>query len=196
MALAKMFEDFGHSHADPDTAPSRSSDQLEDEKLKSFEAGYGAGWDDAITAQNEGNRKLDEAMHQALLDMSATKQEVLESYILAMREVMEQIVDRVLPELADHSLRGHVLFLLEKAVTDHSDLPVEIRVPPSQKAAVSTAIGAHLDKGARVTAEPELLPHQALISLGPTETKIDLDGLIGEVREALNNFHDSVKQGG
>lgn len=196
MALAKLFEDFGQTRFDSDQPSSRASEEFEDEKLKSFEAGYGAGWEDAIAAQSDGDRRLQEAMQQSLLDMSVSKQEAFQAYVLAMRSVMEQIVDKMLPELAHQSLSGHVMSVLEQAVADNSDLPIEIRVSPDQKAEVGRAIGRYLSEGARVAADPVLSAHQALISVGPTETLIDLDSLIEEVRGAFKHFHESIEQGG
>ena len=55
MSIAHLLEDFGETHAH---APIAMDDvSLEDERLEAFEAGYQAGWDDAVKAQTEDARR-------------------------------------------------------------------------------------------------------------------------------------------
>ena len=53
ITASHLFEDFGGKPKPKSKAPSFRIEEVEDQKLESFENGYRAGWDDAIKAQAE-----------------------------------------------------------------------------------------------------------------------------------------------
>ncbi|MDA7965210.1 MAG: ABC transporter ATP-binding protein, partial [Ruegeria sp.] len=69
MSIAHLLEDFtvqtgaGALHMLDDEA-------LEEQRLAAFENGYGAGWDDAVQAQDQARGQLSAELSGALSDLS------------------------------------------------------------------------------------------------------------------------------
>lgn len=193
MGAARLFEDFSRRDLPADPATT-SIEDLEDEKLKSFEQGYGAGWEDAIKAQADSGKLLADTVQQSLIEVGFTREEALQAFIAATRPLLDGLVAKLLPALADRTLPQHVTTLLAKAIEDASDLPVEIRVAPDQHAAVSRALGDRMPDNARLSADADLAPGQACFALGTSEKQIDLPELIAEIGEAVEAFYNSVQE--
>lgn len=194
MGRGRLFEDFSRP-ATPEPANQASlAENLEDEKLKSFEQGYGAGWEDAIRAQADSGKLLADTVQQSLIAARLTREDALKSFIAATRPLLDGLVDKILPEIADRTLPRHVAGLLAKAVEDASDLPVEIRVSPDQHWAVAGALDGHMPDNARISADADLAAGQACIALGTSEKQIDLPELISEITEAVAAFYNSVQE--
>lgn len=195
MPLTQLFEDFGSYKNATEIDGPEVDDALEEERLKSFESGYGAGWEDAIRAQSEGNRRLHEALEQSLLDLSFTKEEALQAYIVSVRPMLESIVTKVLPHIATDSLRSHIAGLLQNTVLDGLDPKVEVHVSAAQQTAVARVVQDLLPEGGTVRVDSSLSDSQARLALGVSERHIDLDDLITEIRAAISDFHAAIDEG-
>lgn len=195
MGSARLFEDFGRRELPAPQAESAPSEEdLEDLKLKSFEQGYGAGWDDAVKAQAESGHLLAETVQQSLLDARMTREQAFKAFIAASHPLIDELVTKILPVVADRTLPQHVVALLNKAIEDASDLPVEIRVSPDQHAAASRVLDGRMPDTASLTADESLAPGQACFALGPSEKQIDLPELISQISEAVDAFYNSVQE--
>ena len=195
MGNARLFEDFGRKEVKAQsTAATTSDEDLEDLKLKAFEQGYGAGWDDAVKAQADGGMLLAETVQQALLDVRFTRDDAMQAFIPATRPLIDGLIAKILPAMADATLPQHVAGLLGKAMEEASDLPVEIRVAPDQLAAVSRVLDGRMPDNASLAPDDTLAPGQACFALGTSEKQIDLPELISEITQAVEAFYNSVQE--
>lgn len=195
MGVAKLFEDFSDEQDLVQEMFEHSTEELEDIKLKSFEQGYGAGWDDAIKAQQEGMTLLSDTVEASIKDLQMTQEDSLRAFTEATLPLLEGMVSKVLPILADHSFAFAVRSVLEKSLTEATKLPVEIRVAADQQNQVAHALSDKPAAEISLKTDETLAPGQACIGLGASEQQIDLDGLIKEITEAVENFQISVKEG-
>ncbi len=195
MASTRLFEDFGRKQVAVQPSASTTTDEdIEDLKLKAFEQGYGAGWDDAIKAQADSGKLLADTVQQSLLDARVTSEGAHQAFISATRPLLEGLIGKILPALADRTLPEHVAGLLVKAIEEASDLPVEIRVSPEQQGAVSRVLEDKMPENSKIIADESLAAGQACFALGTSEKQIDLPELISEISQAVEAFYNSVQE--
>ena len=194
MGTARLFEDFGQRNAPAQSASANAAEELEDQKLKSFEQGYGAGWDDAVKAQADNGKLLIETVQQSLLEARFTREEAMHSFVEAVRPLLDGLVTKVLPAVAEQALPQHVSTMLSKVVEEAVDLPVEIRVSEDQHAAVEQLLQDRMPENASLVADPDLASGQACCALGSSEKQVDLPELISEISDALKAFYNSFQE--
>ena len=74
MALAQMLQDFGTSVPGAEKVLLLSESEQEAQTIASYELGYAAGWEDALTSQIEEKSKLSDALRENLQDLDFTQQ--------------------------------------------------------------------------------------------------------------------------
>ena len=189
MTVARLFEEFGADRAEAAPAPDEMTEALEDEKLKSFEEGYGAGWEDAIKAQAEGERLLFDAMRKSLEETHLTCDDVLQTYMRALHPVLAEMALKVLPTIAAQTLADHVVAALQDLARDAAELPVRIVVSPDQERILAKRMAVLQGLEAKLVADPHMGPGQAALRLGETEKLIDLDDVVAGISDAIDAFH-------
>jgi flagellar assembly protein FliH len=195
MSVSHRYQNFGGSKKPNQAQTDVSSEDLEDQKLESFEAGYQAGWDDAIKAQADDKAKISADFGQNLQEMSFTYHEALSKLTASFDPIMRQITDKLLPEIMRTSLGAHIVEELSSMMKTHSAQPVEIVVAPMNVAMIQEIANGAISEPFAVVSEESLGEGQAFVRIGTSEKQIDLDGLLKGVSEAMNAFFYENKQG-
>lgn len=187
-----LLEDFGAPQkvraAGPDAAPDASPDR--------FDEGYNAGWDDAMAqAEADGTRvslKLGErlgALHRDQRAATATALRMLEP---ALRDIF----DRLLPRTAG---RAFLPILMEElgSVLESGVRGASLAVSPEDAPALTRLLeraGIGADR-ATVRAEPALSLSQAVIGWDGQERRVDLEGTLAALDDALETFLATMDRG-
>lgn len=194
MSMSRLFEEFGPPAAELGTAEI-SSEGLEEEKLKSFEAGYGAGWEDAVKAQTDAASQLATDLSQSISDMEFTFHEATGQFADLIQPILQQIVTKMLPNIARETLGVHIVdeikALLDGMVSDH----VIIATSPDHAEPLSKLLDSHPELNASVLADANLSPGQAQIRIADTERELDLDTVISGIDDAVAAFFHALKEG-
>jgi flagellar biosynthesis/type III secretory pathway protein FliH len=82
---------------------------VEEAKVASFEQGYSAGWDDAVAAQQGDQTRIRADLARNLQSLSFTFQDARSHVLQAIRPLILQMVNRLLPEVAREALAPTVL---------------------------------------------------------------------------------------
>ena len=109
MSLSHRYRNFGGSKASAEPTSEASSETNEDQQLQAFEKGYQAGWDDAVKAQADSIAKVSAEFGQNLQDMSFTYHEALSKLTLSIQPVLAEIIDKLLPSLAQKTLGPQIV---------------------------------------------------------------------------------------
>lgn len=196
--LHNILEDFGAqpmavSAQGPATGVSEAD--LEGQKLESFEKGYRAGWDDAVKAQSDDRTRIDSGFGQHLQDLSFTYQEAYGHVMAAVSPLLQDVVDKLLPEIARASLGLHILEQLEAHAQQIGREEVQIAVNPTRIEAVNALIGEDLAFPVRVVEDDTLGEDQADLRFGGHEKQLDLGELTTSVTEAIEGFaHENQRK--
>ncbi|QJF52966.1 ABC transporter ATP-binding protein [Roseobacter ponti] len=188
MSVSHRYKNFGKKQSSGDSTDAPSDEALENEKLKAFEAGYQAGWDDSAKAESDSREKITAEFARNLQDMSFTYHEALAKLATSFEPVMRQIIGKLLPELVAGALTGHILEQLNDLIKEHAGQPIEIVVSPANAGTVETIAGDLLNEPFSIVQEPSLGDGQAYVKIGSQERQIDIDSIVSGVTDAMQAF--------
>lgn len=197
MARAPLFETFdlagpGPAAADPGAA------RAEEQRLAAFDQGYRAGWDDAVAAQDDEVARLRSGLGRSLADMRLSHDEARRHLLAAIRPLFSEMVAKVLPMAARHSLGPMILEAIRPAAEALADAPIEVRTAPANRDLVARLLAGQAGGSAglplSVLADDGLDESQAHIRVGDGESALDLGQTVAAIGAAVANFFDSQKQ--
>lgn len=193
MSVSHRYKNFGKNlKTSSEESEELTSDQIEDEKLKAFEAGYRAGWDDSSKAVAESNEKIGIEFAKNLQDISFTYHEALAKLTSEFEPVMKGILNKLLPQIVSDAVATHVLDQVTSLIRDNTGQDIEIVVSPQNVETVQRLAGEALTDPFRIVSESTLGEGQAFVRIGSEERQVDIDGVVEGVSEAMAAFfHES-----
>lgn len=163
---------------------------LEEAKLASYDAGYSAGWEDAAAAQTGDQTRIRADLARNLQALSFTFHEARSHVLSGLQPLLEQIVGRLLPELARESLPGIVLDTLMPLAEQLAEAPVTLVLNPAARPAVEALLEAATGMVLKLEEEPSLSEGQVYLRFDRSETLIDLDRATAEITAAVRGFFE------
>lgn len=163
---------------------------LEEARLAAFEAGYKAGWDDAVTARTEDDEAERAEIARSLQGLSFTYHEARFHVLRALSPLMAEVATRLLPSIAHAALPQLVAEALGPYAELAADAPVIVMVAPAARQRIEALLGNSAGLPLQVREDAGLSPGQVWLKLGETETRIDLDAALATIRAALDDFFD------
>lgn len=194
MSVSHRYRNFGGGSKPEQPKSELNTDEIEDQKLQSFEAGYQAGWDDATKAQEDDKTRIGAELGQNLQDMTFTYHEALSKLTGSFEPVLNQIIEKLLPDLQKASLGAHILEQVTSLVKDAAGQSIEIVVAPSNVEKVQELAGTALATPFEIVGEASLGEGQAFVRIGTSERQIDLDSVLAGVAQAMTAFFHEAKQ--
>ena len=169
---------------------------LDEAKLAGYEQGYKAGWDDAVAAQSEDQTRIRADLARNLQQLSFTYQEARSHILKAVQPLLEEMVNRLLPETARETLAPLVLEQVMPMAEDLTDQPVTLVLNPSVRAAVETLIEQATGLPMLIEEEPTLPEGQVYIRLGGSEAQVDLTRVTADIAAAVRGFFSLTEESG
>ncbi|MEX0282952.1 MAG: ABC transporter ATP-binding protein [Arenibacterium sp.] len=167
---------------------------LEDFRLSAFEQGYSAGWEDCTSAQENERLRLSTSLTNSLEDLSFTYQEAINSLLLSIQPIFQQLIEKTLPE-AMAQTKGHLILeqimAMAKSATGE---PIQIAVPTGTSSAVGKVLPEPKGLNLTVIEDASLSADQADIRIGQTSVEIDGERLIAAFSEAIEAFFYQVQE--
>ncbi|MDZ7910219.1 MAG: hypothetical protein U5N10_19655 [Gemmobacter sp.] len=102
----------------------------EEARLQGYEQGYAAGWEDAVAAQSAEQARLHAELARNLQSLSFTFEEARVHVMAALGPFLQQLVTRLLPEIARAALAPVVHETLLPFAAQASESPVILRINP------------------------------------------------------------------
>ena len=161
---------------------------LEEAKLGSYDAGYAAGWEDAAAAQSDEQSQIRADLARNLQSLGFSYQEARMHVLRSIEPLLQEMVGRLLPELARETLAPIVLEVLMPMAEKMADAPVTLVLNPAARAAVEMLLGQATGLPLTLIEEPSLGEGQVYLRMGGAETRVDL--AIAEITAAVRGFFD------
>jgi len=187
-SLSYRYLDFGAAAGLEPDAFGAGEEAMQDEKLQSFEAGYQAGWEDAVKAHATERDRAATEIAQTLQDMSFTYHEAHAQLCTSMRPLLNCIVTKVLPVAAHAALAQQIVDLLGDMLSAHAEGGIEIAVAPRQMDAMQEILNQKISLPFLLTAEPALGPGQVYLRANAEEREINLDTVLDGMAQALDAY--------
>jgi len=195
MSISHLFEDFGGIRT-PEPEPVATQDEGdEDDMLESFEQGYKAGWDDAISAKSEEHASVSAALSTKLNDLSFTYHEAREAILADLAPTVEKAIMTVLPEVARQAVGALAVEQLHQIVRENSETPVVLSTAPDCYQPVIDVMPEDQKFPVQVVRDESLAEGQVRFEFAQRERLIDLSEVLEVVAEAMAAFtHETRKE--
>jgi len=195
MSISHLFEDFGGIAA-PEPEPIAAQEEgNEDEMLESFEQGYKAGWDDAISAKSEEHASVSAALAGRLNDLSFTYHEAREAILADLAPTVEKAIMTVLPEVARQAVGALAVEQLHQIVRENSETPVVLSTAPDCYQPVIDVMPEDQQFPVEVVRDENLAEGQVRFEFAQRERLIDLSEVLEAVADAMAAFtHETRKE--
>ncbi|SDX86784.1 ABC transporter ATP-binding protein [Citreimonas salinaria] len=189
IGLCDYLDDFGEPVRDAEhAAPAPDPAEIEARRLEAFEEGYRAGWDDSVKAQADDSARLTSTFAQHLGDLSFTYQEAYTAIMGAIGPLLDEMIAKLLPEIARQGLGVHITEQLESLAREIGRRDVVIAVAPGRRDAVAPLIEGDFAFPVDIVEDDTLGADQADIRFGETERQIDLGDMLTAFATMVEGF--------
>lgn len=188
MTLVTLLEDFGTAKSQPATSPPSAPVQDDATRLAVFEDGFKAGWDDAMSAQNEDAHRISSQFAQNLQDLSFTYHEAVAHVTKSLRPVLTQTVGILLPKIAFQSIGSQIIEQIDTLIQSSAQPNVKILTSAEDHDAISSLLDR--DVGFPVTCEVnlDLTSGQAEMVFDDGEVSIDCQEALDQITALFDGF--------
>ena len=189
-----MLEEFEASDlkARPSQLAMIGSDEIQAKTQASYEQGYAAGWDDAIKAEAEAHERITAEFARNLQDLGFTFHEARSSMLQAFEPLLREIVQKFVPAIAAQGLLPKIMEEILPLAEVAADSMIELCVPVGKAVLVEPMLANVPSISMKIREEESLGVGQALIRMGKSERKIDLDEVTQHVIRALDDLYKST----
>lgn len=163
---------------------------LEETKLASYDAGYSAGWEDAMAAQAEDQTRIRTDFARNLQALSFTYHEARDHVLRALQPLLGEIASKLLPQLAQDVLVPTILQTLIPLAEKLGEAPIVLVINPAVRSAMAPLLEQTSGLPVTLEEEPSLSEGQVYLRLGECETQINLDRATAEISAAVRDFFE------
>ena len=154
-----------------------------------WDTGYKAGWDDAVRAAAEDEARIRADFARNLRDLGFTYHEARAQVIAALEPLLQDVVSKVLPDLAQVALAPRIVETMMGHATQAAAAPVEILIAPAARPALDRLFEAPPGLPVTILEEPSLDLGQAVLRFGRSETHIDLSAVVEAARTGIDALY-------
>ncbi|OIQ41537.1 MAG: ABC transporter ATP-binding protein [Roseobacter sp. MedPE-SWde] len=195
MGITHLLEDFGTATVVPPTSfPEISEEAIEEERAVSFEKGYSAGWDDAVTAKEKETVQISATLSSSLEDLNFTYQEAQAQLIESLDPMFKVLTSAVLPDTMAATFGHHIVDQMTDMAKTHTDQPLSIFVSPGEASAVRGLLPDTFATPVQVQEDENLTPGQAYLRAGTSEREINSSGLVESIQDSIEAFTYHIRE--
>ncbi|MCC5985003.1 MAG: flagellar biosynthesis protein [Rhodobacteraceae bacterium] len=187
MAVGLKLEVFDADARDDD-ACFLDAAELERMRLRAFDEGYAAGWQDAVSEAEAADTQRRAAAEDALRALHFTHAEARAHALAAVLPLVRAMAGTVLPEMAQATLGATVAEAVAALAAETMETPVEVQANAATCAAIAPLIEAVAARDLRLIEEPSLADGQVIARLDPAATRIDIDAAVTAVQQAVADY--------
>jgi len=174
--------------ADGTPQPLVEASALEEARVTAFEQGYSAGWEDAAAAQQGDQSRIRADLARNLQSLAFTFQDARSHVLQAIRPLILEMTNRLLPEVAREALAPTVLDALMPLADDLAEAPLTLVLNPAVRDRVEGLLAQATGLPMQIEEESSLGEGQVYIRFGTAETKVDLTQVTADITTAVRAF--------
>jgi flagellar biosynthesis/type III secretory pathway protein FliH len=167
---------------------------VEDVRLDAYEAGYSAGWEDAVAAGRDDQNRIGTELANNLQKLAFTFHEARTHVLTSVKPLVVQLSTRLLPELAQEVLAPVVRDTLMPLIDTLANAPIRIVLNPASRPAVEHLLSQVVGVPLVVEEETTLGEAQVYLRFGEVEHHIDLDQAIADIARAVHDFFEYAEK--
>lgn len=194
MSITHLLEDFGPATPVEALIPEISEEVMEEQRLVSFEKGYSAGWDDAVTAKDQEVTKISASLASSLADLNFTYQEAQSQLIESLDPMFKVLTSAVLPDAMSATFGHHIVDQMTDMAKYQTNQPMSIIVSPGEGEAVRNLLPEAFSTPVQVQEDESLSPGQAYLRVGSSEREINSSALVESINDSIDAFTYHVRE--
>lgn len=195
MTIAHLLEDFGFkTHTEAAATIAVTEELLEETRAESFETGYSAGWEDAVTAKDNEITSISATLATSLQDLNFTYTEAQSQLIESLDPMFKVLTSAVLPDAMAASFGHHVVEQLTEMAKNQTDQGVAIVVSAGEGASVRALLDETFGVPVSVKEDELLEPGQAYLRVGDAERELNSSALLETMRDSIEAFTYHFKE--
>lgn len=194
MSINHLLEDFGPATKVEAIIPEISEEVVEEQRLISFEKGYSAGWEDAVTAKDKETTNISATLASSLEDLNFTYQEAQSQLVESLDPMFKVLTSAVLPDAMSATFGHHIVDQMNDMARGQTNQPMDIVVSPGEGNAVRALLPEGFAVPVKVTESADLSPGQAYLRVGQSEREINSSGLIESINDSIDAFTYHVRE--
>jgi len=170
-------------YAPPAAGP--SEEDIEKIRLQGYEAGYKAGWDDAVNAEETEQNRIGAEFARNLQDLGFTFHEARTHVMSTLEPLLLGMVEKVLPDMVSQTIGQSIVEQLLALASDVADTPVEVVIQPSCRQVLEPLLSKATAIPITLVDEPSLAEGQVFLRAGSLEKHLDFTGAIEQMRRSI-----------
>lgn len=163
---------------------------IEDARLRAYETGYSAGWEDATAASQDDQARINSELANNLQQMGFTFQEARAHILRSVQPLLTQLCTQLLPPLAQQALAPVVLETVMPLLEGLADTPLHVTLNPAARPAVEQLLSQAAGVPLVIVEEATLGEGQVYLRLAQAEHRVDLDHAVARITRAVHDFFE------
>ncbi|WP_283176528.1 HrpE/YscL family type III secretion apparatus protein [Gemmobacter sp. 24YEA27] len=161
---------------------------VEENRAAAWEQGYRAGWDDSEAAHMQNGNRVRAELEQNLMTLDFTWQEARAHILGAMEPLLQEIVNRLLPDLARETLGPILVGQLMPMVAETAEQPANLTLHPAARPQVEALLSRRPGLLFEISEDPGLGESQVFLRLGAREVSINLSRVTESIIRSVQDF--------
>ncbi|SEC64029.1 hypothetical protein [Rhodobacter sp. 24-YEA-8] len=161
---------------------------VEENRAAAWEQGYRAGWDDSEAAHLQNGDRVRAELERNLMTLAFTWQEARAHILGAMEPLLQEIVNRLLPDLARETLGPILVGHLMPMVAETAGQPANLILHPAARAQVEALLSRRPGLLFEISEDPGLGETQVFLRLGAREVSINLNRVTESIIRSVQDF--------
>lgn len=172
----------------PVSSETVSPEELEKRRLEGYEAGYQAGWDDAVHAEENEQNRIGAEFARNLQDMGFTFHEARAHVMNTLEPLLLGMVEKVLPDLVSQTIGQSIVEELLPLATEAADTPIEVVIRPSCRERLEPLLSSSTAIPVTLVEEPSLAEGQVFLRAGVLEKQLDFTGALERMGKSISDL--------
>ena len=184
-SLANILEDFSDQ---------TGRSEIEGVDLPGYDDGYNAGWEDATNAHQKTQDQLKSELSEALQENAFTFHEARSHVLKALKPLMVQIVQTVLPELVVNQSGGLIVDTLMRHLANQVPDSLVLTVAPNDRRNIELLLPTDLPLPVTIREDASLLSGQSQFSFDDSEFEFDLPEILSSISRLVDDYFAQIPQ--
>lgn len=176
-----FLEDFGAINqakpAEPEMKPV--------DPMQGYEAGYKAGWDDAIASAAQEREHISAEFARNLQELSFTFHEARNQVTASLLPFVEALLSKLLPMSSQTALKENVWSVLEPLAQNYNTPRIQLYCSPEDSEVLEDLKGLNSSLDLELVPETTLHSGQVKLKIGDEEGKVDMSDLEAQISDLL-----------
>lgn len=169
-----------------------SNADLEAARLAGYDAGYQAGWDDALKSSEMEHTHIQAEFARNLEELSFTFFEARRQVCFSLKPLVAALINHITPEL----LKSHFTQLLEETllplIEEQSEATVDLVCSPEDEPLLKDMLAQQERLPVALRAEPSFSQGQVRFVLGHETHDINATALLQEIKAGAARFFEEL----